>query len=128
MSHYHSVVWIDHSEAHVMYINPDDVETSVVYPAQPHHHLHNKRGSIDAGHSPEDQHFYHAVVEALRDVHEVLVVGPSNAKLNLIKHIQKHDPLMLDKVVGIETVDHPSDAQLVAHARKYFDAKDRMLR
>jgi hypothetical protein len=30
-------------------------------------------------------------------------------------------------VIGVETVDHPSDAQLVAFARKYFVAKDRML-
>lgn len=34
---------------------------------------------------------------------------------------------MADKVVGVETVDHPSDAQLVAYARKYFVAKNRML-
>jgi hypothetical protein len=27
---------------------------------------------------------------------------------------------------GVETVDHPSDAQLVAYARKYFNATDRM--
>jgi hypothetical protein len=26
--------------------------------------------------------------------------------------------------MGIETVDHPSDAQLVAYARKYFEASD----
>ena len=32
-----------------------------------------------------------------------------------------------EKVVGVETVDHPSDGQLVAYARKYFVAKDRML-
>ena len=32
-----------------------------------------------------------------------------------------------DKVIGVETVDHPSDGQLVAFARKYFVAKDRML-
>jgi hypothetical protein len=30
-------------------------------------------------------------------------------------------------VIGVETVDHPSDAQLVAFARKYFVAKDRLL-
>jgi hypothetical protein len=30
-------------------------------------------------------------------------------------------------IVGVETVDHPSDAQLVAHARHYFEAEDRML-
>jgi len=30
-------------------------------------------------------------------------------------------------VVGVETVDRPSDAQLVAHARHYFKVEDRML-
>jgi hypothetical protein len=30
-------------------------------------------------------------------------------------------------IAGVETVDHPSDAQLVALARHYFKAEDRML-
>ena len=36
------------------------------------------------------------------------------------------DPKLKKKVVGVETIDHPSDGQLVAHARKYFNAADRM--
>ena len=126
MSHYHAVVWIDHTEAHVMHISPDDVESSIVRPSKAHHHLHNKRGAVGAGRAPEDQHFYHEVVEAMRGAQEILIVGPANAKLNLIKHIHSHDQQMADKVIGVETVDHPSDAQLVAYARKYFDAADRM--
>ncbi len=127
MSHYHAVVWLDHNEAHVMYISPDDVEKSVVQPANPHRHLQHKRGSVSGSRQPEDQHYYHEVVEAMKDATEVLVVGPGHAKLELIKHIHAHDHAMVDKVVGVETVDHPSDAQLVAHARKYFVAKDRMV-
>lgn len=131
MSHYHAVVWIDHAEAHVMYISPDDVESSILRPAKGHHKLHHKRGmdkggAVGTGRSPEDQHFYHDVVEALKGAQEILVVGPANAKLNLIKHIHSHDQQMSDKVVGVESVDHPSDAQLVAYARKYFVAADRM--
>jgi len=30
-------------------------------------------------------------------------------------------------VVGVESIDHPTDGQLVAYARKYFVAKDKML-
>lgn len=131
MSHYHAVVWIDHREAHVMHISMNDVESSIVRPAKPHHHLHNKRGadkggSVGAGRAPEDQNFYHEVVEALKGAEEVLIVGPASAKLNLIKHIQSHDQQMNDKVIGVETVDHPTDAQLVVYARKYFEAADRM--
>lgn len=127
MSHYHAVVWLDHSEAHVMHISPDDVEKSVIHPARPHTKLHSKNGTLGAGRAPEDKAYYHAIVEALAGANEILVVGPAQAKLQLIKHIHSHDPGLSDKVVGVETVDHPTDAQLVAHARKYFTVKDRML-
>jgi hypothetical protein len=28
------------------------------------------------------------------------------------------------KIVGVEAADHPSDAQIVAHAKKYFASKN----
>lgn len=131
MSHYHAVVWIDHREAHVMHISPDDVEASIIRPAKPHQKLHSKRGAdkggaVGTGRAKEDEGFYHEVVEALKGAQEILVVGPANAKLSLIKHIHSHDHQFSDKVIGIETVDHPTDAQLVSYARKYFAAADRM--
>jgi len=127
MSHYHALVWLDHVEAHVMHISPDDVEKSVIQPKDQHHKLHSRAGTLGDGRAPEDQDYYHRVVEALRGASEILIVGPAQAKLQLIKHIHAHDPDVVKKVVGVETVDHPTDAQLVAYARKYFLAKDKML-
>jgi stalled ribosome rescue protein Dom34 len=127
MSHYHAVVWLDHTQAHVIHISPDDVEKSIVHPASPHHKLHSRLGTLGSGRAPEEQAYYHAVAEALTGAQEILVVGPAQAKLQLIKHLHAHDPATADKVVGVETVDHPTDGQLVAYARKYFVAKDRML-
>lgn len=126
MSHYHAVVWLDHKEAHVMHISPEDVEKSVVHPAKPHKKLHSKSGTVGAGKAAEDHAYYHAIVEALQGAQEVLVLGPAQAKLQLIKHIHSHDHAMTDKIVGVETTDHPTDGQLVAYARKYFVAKDKM--
>lgn len=127
MPHYHAVVWLDHSEAHVMHFTAENVEKSVVHPTKPHAHLHAKSGSVGAGRQAEDKAYYHGVVEALKGSQEILVVGPAQAKLQLIKHIHAHDQGMADKIVGVETVDHPTDGQLVAYARKYFVARDRML-
>lgn len=131
MSHYHAVVWIDHAEAHVMHISPDDVESSIVRPKNPHQQIHHKSGAdkggaVGSGRTAEDQQYYHEVVEALKGAQEILVVGPASAKLHLIKHINNHDKNVSDKVIAVETIDHPSDAQLVAYARKYFVAADRM--
>ena len=48
------------------------------------------------------------------------VVGPAQAKLHLMRHIHAHDPAMSSTGMGVETVDHPSDGQVLAYARKYL--------
>lgn len=110
-----------------MHIAPDDVEKSIVRPAHPHAQVHAKSGVVGSGKAAEDKQYFHAIAEALKGAQEILVVGPAQAKLQLIKHLHNHDPKVGDKVVGVESIDHPSDAQLVAYARKYFVAKDQML-
>jgi hypothetical protein len=127
MSHYHAVVWLDHAEAHVMHFSPEEVEKQLILPADPHKNLHIKSGKWGAGKAKEDQKYYHDIALALDGASEVLVVGPANAKLQFIKHIHAHDKVLSDKIIGVETVDHPTDAQIVAYARKYFLAKDQML-
>ncbi|MBL8385720.1 MAG: translational machinery protein [Burkholderiales bacterium] len=126
MSFSHAVVWLDHSEAHVLHFNDEAAESEKVRARSKHQHQHHKKGSVGAGHAAEDQHYYHEVALAVADAQEILVVGPAGAKLALIKHMQKHDPAIADKVVGVESVDHPSDGQLLAYARHYFVKVDRM--
>ena len=127
MSHVHAVVWLDHSEARVMHFAPEEVEKFVAHPAGGHPHLHHKRGSIGSGHAGPDAHFFEAVVKLLGDAREILLVGPGSAKLELVKYLHKHHASMVDRVLGVESADHPTDGQVVAHARAYFLAKDRML-
>lgn len=127
MSHYHALVWIDHSEAHVMHVTPDDVERSLIHPEHPHHKLHSRVGTLGSGRAVEDQDYYHQVAQALNGAKEILIVGPAQAKLQLIKHLHAHDPALMARVVGVETVDHPTDGQLLAYGRKYFHFRDRML-
>jgi hypothetical protein len=56
----------------------------------------------------------------------VLITGPANAKTELVKHIERHVPTLSARIVGVETVDHPTDGELVAHARKYFKTDHQM--
>jgi stalled ribosome rescue protein Dom34 len=125
--HFHAVVWIDHREARVFHFSPTDVERLALHPDRPARHIHHKANSIGSGHTSEDHDFLQAVVQSIADAGEVLLTGPANAKTELVKHISRHDPQLMKIIIGVETVDHPSDAQLVAYARQYFKAKDRML-
>ena len=125
-SHYHAVVWIDHHEARIFHFNPAEVDRAVVRPNDPNVHIHHKAGSIGNGHAPEDQDFYQRVAAKIADAGKVLLTGPANAKTELVKHLHRKHPELIENLAGIETVDHPSDAALVAHARHYFKAADRM--
>jgi hypothetical protein len=125
--HYHAVVWIDHREARVFHFTPTDVERLVLHPDHPTRHIHHKANSIGSGHAAEDHAYLQAVAESIADAGAVLIAGPANAKIELVRHIREHNPKQMSEIVGVETVDHPSDAQFVAYARKYFKATDRML-
>ena len=124
--HYHAVIWLDHHEARVFHFSPTDVERLVLHPDHPARHIHHKAKSLGSGNAAEDRNFLQAIVGSIADSRAVLVTGPGNAKNDLVKHIDQHAARLKKIIAGVETVDHPSDAQLVAHARHYFKAEDRM--
>ena len=126
-THFHAIVWIDHSQAKVFHIGLSGEDEVILHPHLPTKHIHHKANSIGSGHAAEDHNFLQAVAQSIADAGAVLVTGPANAKTELVKHISQNDPRLMKIIVGIETVDHPSDGQLVAHARRYFKAEDRML-
>jgi hypothetical protein len=81
---------------------------------------HRERGSA------EMEHFFHDVAKAVSDAQEILVCGPGSAKLELIRHVHRHDKPLEARIVGIESADHPTDGQLAKYVRAYFREKDRM--
>ena len=118
----HAAVWIDHKEARIFHIEPEGFEASHV--KAPHHHLTRK--AEEQGAHAGGERFFHDVAEAIRDAEEILIVGPSSAKLDFMRYLMRRDHALQSKIVGIETLDHPTDGQLAAYVRHYFHGKDRM--
>ena len=119
----HVAVWIDHKEAKIFHIVAESFDVTQV--KAPHHHL--RRKAEEQGTHAGSERYFHDVATALNDAEEILLVGPSSAKLDFFRHVQKHDHALEAKILGIETLDHPTDGQLVAYVRHYFYAKDQML-
>ena len=124
----HVVIWLDHSEAHIIAFTREAAEKAIIVHA-PHRreHQHHKADAVGSGKSAEHPEYYDAIVEKVRDIREWLLVGPANAKLAFVKHVSKAHHTLNDHLIGVETVDHPTDGQLLTYARKYFVAADRML-
>ena len=121
-------VWLDHREARIFHIDPYTIDEKTVL--APLHNIHHKHpvGPEGVHEHPEDaKRFFHEVAQALDGAGEVLVLGPGSAKTELLKHAHKHEPKLAERIVGVESADHPTPGQIVGHARAYFHAKDRML-
>jgi stalled ribosome rescue protein Dom34 len=126
----HVAVWLDHREARIFHVLAETFSKTTIDAPQRHVHRHPKGQEIDKNrdkeHPDDIHHFFAEVARALDDAEEVLVVGPSTAKLHFVRYVHRHDHRLEAKIVGLETVDHPSDGQLVAYAKHYFKAADRM--
>jgi stalled ribosome rescue protein Dom34 len=127
MSHIHAVVWLDHREAKVVDFSIDDKHVVNVHHRGGHRQVHHKAGSTGSGHSADDGHFFDAIVTALDDAQEVLVTGPGNAKVGFREYVTKRHAAVAKRIVGVETLDHPTEGELLAFARKYFKRVDNML-
>ncbi|MBZ9798506.1 translational machinery protein [Mesorhizobium sp. ES1-4] len=122
----HAVAWLDHREAKLFFFDRESVDSEKLSTTLPHHQTHNKAGTVDGKRTTGNQSYYHDIVIALQPAKEWLILGPGSAKDELAKYIRTHCPQSEHRIIGVETSDHPTDAQIVAYARMFSRAADRM--
>jgi stalled ribosome rescue protein Dom34 len=119
VSLFHAVVWIDHQTAQILQFDAEHVQAQRV---KAHSHLTRRHAS---GVRTEHEFFGH-VCDAVAEIPEILVTGSHTALADLRHYVEKHRPQVVPRIFGWEVVDHPSENQLVAMARKAFLKIDRM--
>lgn len=118
MTTFHAVVWTDHKSAQVLQFDAEHVEAQKVKSHS--HHTAQHGSSVRTEHE-----FFGHVCDALADIPEVLAVGPKTGIDDFERYARKHRPEVAARIVDFSVVDHPSENQLVALARKYFLKHDR---
>jgi len=119
-THFHAVVWIDHLQARVFHLGLSSADEVTLHPHLPTRHLHHKANSIGSGHAAPDEEFYDEVTKSVADAGEILIIGPASAKTEFANRMREHAPDVAKRIVAVETADHPSDNEVIAHARRHF--------
>ncbi|MBH5390433.1 MULTISPECIES: translational machinery protein [Bradyrhizobium] len=119
-SHFHAVIWIDHSQARIFHFGLGGSDEITLHPHLATRHLHHKANAIGSGHAAPDKAFYTEVTKAVADAGEILIIGPASAKTELADHIHASAPDLAKRIVAVEAADHPSDAEIVAYAKRHF--------
>jgi hypothetical protein len=119
MPHAHAVVWLDHHAASIHQFSADVVNTQKF---KAHDHPTRQHNSdVRAVHE-----FFGEVCDALSNEKEVLVSGSHTALADFKHYVIKHRSALAPRIAGWETVDHPTDGQLVALARDFFVKYDNL--
>jgi len=124
--HFHAIAWIDHREAKIFHFNAEEVERESVRAHGAGRHVQHKANVTGAGHKGIDRSYFADVATALDHTGAILLAGPGNAKLEFRHYLEQEHPHLLARVSGVEPLDHPTEPQLVALARRFFRADDRM--
>ena len=111
------IVWIDHENATVIDFAFDDRHVVQVEREGGQHKVHRRSGIPGSGKAPIDHQYFDAVASALGDAAEILIVGPGSAKAEFHRDLQARHAAVCKRVVAVESVDHPSDGELLAFAR-----------
>ncbi len=116
----HAVAWIDHHKARVL-----EIDSTTVHEHQVKEHRHETR---QHGSQVRSEHeFFGAVCDALEGIAGVLIVGAKTAQADFRHYVDKHRPDIAKQLVGWETVDHPTEGELVSLGRRFFVARGEMV-
>ena len=125
-------LWIDHREAIIVLLSPNGRATLRVNSfaeKQRRRTYEPDKGAFPAEDVPCDNsrereyqgeltRYYDKIISHLKTADEVLVLGPGEAKVELIKRLAKANANK--PIVTIETRDKMTEPQITAHVRQHF--------
>ena len=126
MSHYHAVVWIDHQKATVWQFTSTEQTSTAIHAHDQHQRVHSRKSAHGGHKSPADRHYFEDVVHALDGAHEILLMGPAQTKQEFAGYLRDKHAELARAIVAVESADHPTDAEVLAYARRHFKSIDRM--
>lgn len=118
-------VWIDHRKAVIAIIAGQNEEMKQIESNVEKDVRHSDAAEQQSAEDQRDRRFtghlnkyYDEVIACLRGADAILILGPGEAKIDLVKRLA-HEALG-GRVVGVETVDKMTDRQVAARVRERF--------
>jgi stalled ribosome rescue protein Dom34 len=119
----HLAIWIDQKQARIVQVRGDRMEAAA-FGKDDGEDVHRKHRALsDASRERRDtKRFFARVADSIQvfEAEQILLLGPSTAKLDFARYLRKHAHVVERKIVGIETMAQPTDDQLHAFTQEYF--------
>jgi len=125
-------LWIDHRKAVIVILAGQHEDVRQLTSHMEKHVRYSGAAQEDSAEDQRDRRFtghlnryYDDVVACIRDANAILILGPGEAKTELVARLGSG--ALRACVVGIETVDKMTDRQIAARVRQHFLKSQRKL-
>ncbi len=111
-------IWMDNSTAHLIELGQETAETNVIHSKQEQgmgkneNLMHNREQRLQT-------EYYKELGEVIKNYEEVILFGPTNAKvelMNILKENHHFDNIKID----VKPADKMTDNQQIAFVKDYF--------
>jgi DNA modification methylase len=127
-------LWIDHKQAYVIWYEDDRIEVILSKTEPPAHYSGgtqlggklNQKGDLELHHNDRYKlqlsKYYQQVINKLKDVGSIFIMGPGEAKVEFEKAIKKHKS-MQNRLLKLETADKMTMNQMIARVRQFYQSQ-----
>lgn len=116
-------IWMDHSNAHLMEFTADPITTTTINNDFTHKDKENSLGRSENLMHNREQHdqiaYYKKLGEVIRNHEEVILFGPTDAKVELLNSLNK-DHRFANVKITVKQTDKMTVNQQHAFVKKYF--------
>lgn len=114
---FHAVIYLDHHHADVLHFDAQEVHAARIEG----HHRHTHGKDERAEHA-----LFAAICQAIKDTPEVLVTGSHHVIGEFRHFVEAQRPQLVPQIADYRPAAALSQGQLLAMARQFFTAFDRM--
>jgi len=124
-------LWIDHKQAYIIWYESDKIDVILSNIEPPAHFSGgtqlggklNQKGDLELRHNDRYNmqlaRYYQQVINKLRDVDSIFIMGPGEAKIEFQKAL-KRQKNMQNRLLKSEAADKMTMNQMIAHVRKFY--------
>jgi len=116
-------IWMDHSSAHLMEFTTDPILTKIIESKFTHEAKEQSLGKSENLMHHKEQHqqseYYKKLGEIIKNYEEVILFGPTNAKVELFNTL-KADHLFAKIKIEVKPADKMTENQEHAFVRQHF--------
>lgn len=116
-------IWMDHSSAHILHSSVDTIETKTISSKFTHiekeHSLSKSENLMHHKEQQQQHEYYKEIGDVIKNYNEVIVFGPTDAKVELINFLKK-DHHFDNIKIEVKNADKMTENQEHAFVKEHF--------